>query len=62
MDKRFIGVDDLAQYLDLSSKTVRAWIWQRKIPYHKLGGSVKFDLREIEPWLAKKKMKIILDI
>jgi len=62
MNKRFIGANDLAQYLGLSPKTVRAWVWQRKVPYHKLGGSIRFDLREIEPWLAKRKRKTILDI
>lgn len=57
MDKRFIGVDDLAQYLGLSRGTLYVWVCQRKIPYLKMGGALRFDLREIEGWIKDKKIK-----
>ncbi len=55
MEKRFIGPHELSQFLDMKPDTIYSWIWQRKIPYFKIGSRVKFDLREIEEWLKEKK-------
>ena len=57
MDKRFIGINELAAYLDVSVKTIRSWVWQRRIPYFKMGRLVKFDLRKIESWLKDKRVE-----
>lgn len=59
MDRRFVGIEDLAQYLDISTNTIRSWIWQREIPYFKMGRLVRFDLKEIEGWLKDKKVEEI---
>jgi len=61
MDKRFIGINDLAQYLDVSAKTVRAWVWQRKIPYCKMGRLVKFDLKKVDEWTKKNSVEVLGD-
>ncbi|MFH1014747.1 MAG: helix-turn-helix domain-containing protein [Nitrospirota bacterium] len=57
MDKRFIGIKDCAEYLDVSINTLRSWVWMKRIPYVKMGRLVKFDLGEIESWLKDKKIK-----
>jgi len=57
VEKRFMGVKELAEYLGISYKTVYSWVWQRKIPYVKMGRSVKFDLRKIDDWAEKKEVK-----
>jgi excisionase family DNA binding protein len=59
MNKRFIGPEEMAAYLDVSINTVRSWIWMRQIPYHKLGRLVKFDLQEIDNWLKIRKVEMI---
>jgi excisionase family DNA binding protein len=59
MNKRFIGPEEMAAYLDVSVNTVRSWVWMRQIPYHKLGRLVKFDLQEIDNWLKIRKVEII---
>ncbi len=56
MEKRFIGVEELAAYLDISVNTVYSWAYQRKIPYHKIGRLVKFDLIKINKWLEDRKI------
>lgn len=55
MERRFISVEDLAKYLDLSINTIYSWVYQRKIPYWKFGRLVKFDLREIDEWIKTKR-------
>lgn len=59
MEKRFIGVKDLSEYLSISRHTVYYWVQIRKIPYVKMGKIVRFDLREIEAWIKERKVKVI---
>ena len=59
MERRFIGVKELSEYLGISKHTVYYWVGMRKIPYVKMGKIVKFDLREIEEWLKERKVKVI---
>ena len=59
VEKRFVGIEELATYLGLAKGTVYIWVCQKKIPYLKLGRLVKFDLREIETWLKDKRVNII---
>ena len=55
MERRFIGIDELAEYLGMSKNTVRYWVFTRQIPYCKLGRSVKFDLKEVDDWVNNKR-------
>jgi len=52
MEKRFIGTEELAGYMDLSVNTIYSWVYARKIPFFKMGRLVKFDLKEIENWMT----------
>lgn len=56
MEKRFIGIIELAEYLGVSVNTVRYWVWHRQIPYCKLGRLVKFDLKDLEKWFIEQRM------
>lgn len=59
MDRRFVAIEDLAQYLSLTKGTLYVWVSQRRIPYLKMGGALRFDLKEIENWLKDKRIKEI---
>ncbi len=61
MDRRYIGIKELSEYLGLKVNTVYAWVFRKKIPYIKLGKLVKFDLEELEAWLKDKRIKPIKD-
>ena len=56
MEKRFLGLEELSQYLGLAKGTVYIWVCHKKIPYLKMGRLVKFDLKEIEAWLKEKRV------
>ncbi|MFA5349924.1 MAG: helix-turn-helix domain-containing protein [Candidatus Omnitrophota bacterium] len=60
MEKRFLGINELSEYLGITKGTLYVWTCQKKIPYLKVGRLVKFDLREIETWLSKKRIKPLL--
>lgn len=57
-EKRFIGIEECAAYLDIKKNTLYQWVNQRKIPYLKFGKRVKFDLQELEGWIKKKRVKV----
>ncbi|MBK8575140.1 MAG: helix-turn-helix domain-containing protein [Elusimicrobia bacterium] len=42
-----VSVNTLAGLLDVSPRTVRGWVLERKIPYHKVGKLVRFSLVEV---------------
>jgi predicted DNA-binding transcriptional regulator AlpA len=49
---RFIDERELAAMTGLKVKTLRRWRVFGKGPrFHKLGGSVRYELRDIEAWL-----------
>lgn len=55
---RLITVEELAEYLNLNPHTIYLWVEQGKIPFIKIGRMVRFDLIEIEEWLASKKTEV----
>ena len=59
MEKRFVGIEELAAYLGLAKGTVYIWVCQKKIPHLKMGRLVKFDLREIEIWLKERRISTL---
>ena len=58
MEKRFYNVPEIAQYLGVSVNTIRSWVWLRKIPWFKIRGLVRFDLREIDQWMNGQKIEV----
>lgn len=56
---RLITVEELAEYLNLNPHTIYIWVEQGKIPHIKIGRMVRFDLLEIEDWLASKKTQLV---
>lgn len=51
---RFVRVEDVAQILGVSPKTVRGWVYTGKIPSRKINGARRFDMVEIEGWLSEQ--------
>jgi excisionase family DNA binding protein len=48
-------VQDAAQYLAVSVSTVYGWVWQRRIPFIKIGRAVRFDPRDLEAFIEASK-------
>lgn len=61
-DQELVSVKTLSQLLDISEKTIWDWIYKSRrrptldpIPYHKLGGLVRFNLRDIRAWVDRRR-------
>lgn len=51
--QRLMSVREAAAYIDLSPYTVYGMVSQRRIPYVKVGRSVKFDQSALDAWLKQ---------
>jgi len=57
MEKLLIDIKEISNLLGVSEKTLYGWVHQRKIPFLKMGGLLRFDLSDIEKWIQKKKVQ-----
>ena len=58
MEKRFLNVEELAEYLGVKDKTIYSWVNQRKIPYVKVGRLLRFDSKETEEWIKENSIAV----
>ena len=47
----YLSIEGLAKYLGVAEKTVRKWVLNRDIPYHKIMKIIRFRVSEIEQWI-----------
>jgi len=52
-----IDIAEVSQRLNVSVNTLYAWVNQRKIPFIKVGRLLRFDLSDIDGWVAERKVK-----
>lgn len=52
-DKPILSIDDVANLLQLSEKTIRRKMADKDIPYRKIGGKVRFIRTEIVEWIDR---------
>ena len=57
MEKRFLGITELSEYLGITTGTLYGWTCGKRIPYLKVGRLVKFDLKEIDIWLKERRVE-----
>lgn len=53
-DTRWITINEVAKHLRLAPGTVKNWAGANRIPCHRVGRSVRFDLAEVEAWARGK--------
>ena len=51
----YLTVDEVAAALKLSVKTIRRYVLNKEIPYHKISRAVRFKPSEIECWVERRK-------
>lgn len=56
--KRFLDISGLCAYLDIKKQTAYTWVYEKKIPYIKMGRLVKFDRKEIDEWIDSKRVPV----
>src|SRR5262245_56027040 len=54
MTDEVMKVEEVAAFLRVSPWTIRHWCCQRKIPFHRVGRSIRFHKTEIERFFKQK--------
>jgi excisionase family DNA binding protein len=52
---KLMTVKELSDFLRVKPKTLYQWTESKKIPFLKLNGALRFDLDEIQQWMASCK-------
>ena len=53
--KLWLGVEDVAEYLNKSPVTIRRWIQEKKIPSYKIGREYLFVKEELDDYIQKQR-------
>jgi excisionase family DNA binding protein len=54
---KLVGKTAVAEYFDVTVRTVEYWMRAKKIPFYKVAGTVRFRLSEIEQALARCRVR-----
>lgn len=46
-------VEDVAKHFDVSERTVWRWLKTTDIPHRRIGGTVRFNIAEVDAWSAR---------
>lgn len=49
--KKLLTVREAARYTGLAESTLYSWVWQKKIPFIKMGKAVRFDLADLDRFI-----------
>ena len=49
--EKWVGVEELVEYLSITKRTIHAWIQNGKIPGYKVGRFYRFKLSEVDEWI-----------
>ncbi len=56
-----MNIEQASQYLGFSKSTLYSWAHQKRIPYVKIGGRLRFDKRKLDAWLARFEFDVVDD-
>jgi len=52
MQDEYLTVKELSDYIKVKPKTLYFWAAQKKIPFYKIHGCIRFKKSEIDQWLT----------
>ena len=62
-EPELVSVRTLSRMIDISERTLWDWVYKSRkthvmdpIPYHKIGTLVRFNLKEIRSWYARRRV------
>ena len=58
MNHEYLTVRDVAQLLKVNAQTVRRWIWSGKLPYIKVGQTVRVPKSELDGMLIRGQKRV----
>ncbi|MCX5657197.1 MAG: helix-turn-helix domain-containing protein [Candidatus Omnitrophica bacterium] len=59
IEKKFMNVKELSEYLRISKYTIYYWVSQKQIPHTKFRKLVRFDMNEIGKWIDQGQIETL---
>lgn len=53
-----ITVQDAAKFLAVSISTLYGWVYQRRIPFVKVGRALRFELAELQKFIQSNRFSV----
>ena len=64
IEPELVSVKTLSKIMEVSQKTIWDWLYKNRktpsmdpLPYHKLGGLVRFKRAEVMAWVERRKVR-----
>lgn len=51
-----LDVAEAAEFLAVTVSTLYGWVWQRRIPFVKLGRALRFDIADLERFVDRNRV------
>lgn len=52
---RLVTVNDAARYLAVSVSTLYGWVYQRRIPFVKVGRALRFEIDDLDNFVERNR-------
>jgi excisionase family DNA binding protein len=52
---RLVTVNDAARYLAVSVSTLYGWVYQRRIPFVKVGRALRFEMSDLDNFVERNR-------
>jgi excisionase family DNA binding protein len=56
-ENRLLTVQDAAKFLAVSTSTLYGWVWQRRIPFVKVGRALRFEIAELQKFIQANRFQ-----
>ena len=53
----YVDIKFIAKYLGFKVSTIRDWVKRKEIPFYRIGGGLRFILKEVNEVIQKKHME-----
>jgi len=58
---RLVSIDSVAEHLGVSVRHIRRLVFERRIPYVKWGHLIRFDIDDVNDWVATSRVPALGD-
>ena len=62
MEKEYMSLSEVAQFLKLSVPTIKNYLRDKKIPAYKVGGRWLFEKNEINDWVSSQRQPVNMKV
>ena len=59
VEKRLLNIKEASEYLGIPTKSLYKLVWQRRIPFVKIGKALRFDKERLDKWIEENTVEEI---